>query len=323
MPTYTKSRSSLLTGFLILIMLITGCAGQADPAPSIAAEKSQDKTTYNAVDSPAGKESKGNPNSDSSAVDSSDNAASSGEPVPSPSTAGKETKTPAAPTSPETAGKPATGKAAELSGGDKDPSIKKTDSGPSSSQADESTGKSGVPKESQDNPASGTEKNSPAASKPAGDPAATTGTKPVPGAAQPSVPENSENKAAQAQDSAAAEAKTENTVTLSIIADPDTGTVLAPTPIEIGKGDTVLDILKRITRNNKIQMEFSGRGAAAYVEGINNVYEFDHGSESGWMYRVDGEFPNKSAGAYKVKAGDTVEWLYTLDLGKDLGGDIE
>ena len=28
-----------------------------------------------------------------------------------------------------------------------------------------------------------------------------------------------------------------------------------------------------------------------YVEGIGNLYEFDCGSESGWMYKVNGWFP--------------------------------
>ena len=31
---------------------------------------------------------------------------------------------------------------------------------------------------------------------------------------------------------------------------------------------------------------------SAYVEGINNLYEFDVSQGSGWMYRVNGWFPN-------------------------------
>ena len=72
-------------------------------------------------------------------------------------------------------------------------------------------------------------------------------------------------------------------------------------------------------KDKKIQMEYTGKGESVYVEGINNLYEFDKGSTSGWMYNVNGTYPNKSAGAYILKAGDTVEWRYTLDLGKDLG----
>ncbi|OBZ13103.1 hypothetical protein A7975_09435 [Bacillus sp. FJAT-26390] len=114
-----------------------------------------------------------------------------------------------------------------------------------------------------------------------------------------------------------------NIVTISIIADEETGTVLDPTAVELKKDDTVLDVLKRITRKNKIQMEYKGLKATAYIEGIDNVYEFDRGAKSGWMYRVNGEFPNKSAGAYELKEGDVIEWLYTIDLGKDLGAEYE
>ncbi|MEK0313426.1 DUF4430 domain-containing protein [Cohnella sp. 56] len=108
-------------------------------------------------------------------------------------------------------------------------------------------------------------------------------------------------------------------ITLSIVGDSDTGTILAPVSVELEDGDSVLDVLKRATRSREIQMEYMGRGATAYVEGIDNLYEFDKGSESGWVFHVNGQSPGKSAGAYKLKAGDVVEWLYTLDMGKDVG----
>lgn len=108
-------------------------------------------------------------------------------------------------------------------------------------------------------------------------------------------------------------------VTLSIVGDDELGTVLPPTAVQVEKGDSVLDVLKKATRERKIQMEFSGAKAFGYVKGIANLYEMDHGAESGWMYRVNGSFPNESAGTYALSPGDTVEWLYTLDMGKDLG----
>ncbi|MGO4347803.1 DUF4430 domain-containing protein [Paenibacillus sp. MCAF9] len=113
------------------------------------------------------------------------------------------------------------------------------------------------------------------------------------------------------------------TVTISIVADKDTGTVLAPTVVEFKKDDTVLDVLKKITRKNKIQMEYRGVKGGAYIEGIDNIYEFDLGAKSGWMYRVNGEFPNKGAGVYKVNEGDVIEWLYTTDLGEDIGAKFD
>ncbi|WP_438498177.1 DUF4430 domain-containing protein [Paenibacillus sp. IHBB 3054] len=114
-------------------------------------------------------------------------------------------------------------------------------------------------------------------------------------------------------------AAAESTATVSITGDEEYGVILAPAAFDIEKGESALELLKRITRKNKIQMEYQGSKGFAYVEGIDNLYEFDHGAESGWMYKVNGEFPGKGAGSYTVQPGDAIEWLYTLDLGKDLG----
>ena len=56
-----------------------------------------------------------------------------------------------------------------------------------------------------------------------------------------------------------------------------------------------------------------------YIEGINNLYEKDCGSLSGWMYCVNGWYPNYGCSRYIVKQGDVIEWHYTCDLGRDLG----
>lgn len=117
----------------------------------------------------------------------------------------------------------------------------------------------------------------------------------------------------------AATATPVNTVTLSITGDEEHGVILAPAAYEIEKNETALELLRRITRQHKIQMEYQGSKTFAYVEGIDNLYEYDHGAESGWMYKVNGEFPSKASGSWIMKPGDTVEWLYTLDLGKDIG----
>jgi len=109
------------------------------------------------------------------------------------------------------------------------------------------------------------------------------------------------------------------TVQLTIVGSSDIGTILSTEEIEIGESETVMDILKKATRAKRIQMDFSGAGAAAYVKGIDNLYEFDKGPGSGWMYSINQKFPNRSAGAWEVKPGDHIQWLYTEDLGKDLG----
>ncbi|AXI01404.1 DUF4430 domain-containing protein [Sporosarcina sp. PTS2304] len=92
----------------------------------------------------------------------------------------------------------------------------------------------------------------------------------------------------------------------------------------IKDGDTVLAALIDITRKHKVQMDYrGGQGATAYVEGIDNVYEFDRGQGSGWMYRVNGIFPDRGAGVVPLLDGDRVEWLYTTNLGVDLNADLK
>lgn len=102
---------------------------------------------------------------------------------------------------------------------------------------------------------------------------------------------------------------------------PADGVILAPIKVEILEGETAFDVLKRVTRNEKIQMEFRNDPlySGAYVEGIGHLYEFDCGSGSGWMYKVNGWFPNYGCSQYQLKDGDTMEWCYTCDVGKMWG----
>ena len=106
------------------------------------------------------------------------------------------------------------------------------------------------------------------------------------------------------------------TVTFSIF--NGKGDILPVTQVEITNWDTVFDILKNQTRSRGIQMEFEGTAATAYVIGIDNLYEFDEGPESGWMFSVNGEFVNVSCGSYQVKEGDVIRWVYTTKRGENL-----
>ena len=77
--------------------------------------------------------------------------------------------------------------------------------------------------------------------------------------------------------------------------------------MEFQEGDTVMDVLKR----TGVDIDVS----KGYVAGIDGLYEFDCGKNSGWMYRVNGKFPNYMAGKCKLHDGDKVEWLYTCVRG--------
>jgi len=104
---------------------------------------------------------------------------------------------------------------------------------------------------------------------------------------------------------------------------PLDGVILQSRPVTFTEGESVFDVFKRATQGAGIHREFTEVPAygSAYIEGIGNIYEFDCGERSGWMYRVNGAFPNYGCSKYSLKAGDVVEWIYTCDLGKDIGGE--
>ena len=102
---------------------------------------------------------------------------------------------------------------------------------------------------------------------------------------------------------------------------PEDGCLLAETLIELQPGDSVFDVLQRATERNDIQLEFSTSPLydSKYIEGIGNLYEMDAGPLSGWTYSVNGVFPGYGTSQYTVSAGDVIEFLYTCDLGADVG----
>lgn len=89
------------------------------------------------------------------------------------------------------------------------------------------------------------------------------------------------------------------------------------------EGESVFDVLLRETKKNRIQMEYTTTPVynSNYIEGIHNLYEFDCGELSGWMYQVNGWYPNYGCSRYLLKDGDVVNWRYTCDLGRDVGSD--
>ena len=109
--------------------------------------------------------------------------------------------------------------------------------------------------------------------------------------------------------------------TLEIL--PKNGVIFAPKKVEFQEGESVFDVLSREMRNSGIHLEFVDTPiyGTVYIEGIGNLYEFDAGELSGWMYKVNGVFPNYGCSKYYLKKGDKVEFVYTCDLGKDVGGE--
>lgn len=113
---------------------------------------------------------------------------------------------------------------------------------------------------------------------------------------------------------------------------PSDGIILKKTTVKLEKGSTVFDALKIACKENhcksncryckngiQLEYEFTPGYNSYYIEGIHQLYEKDCGTESGWMYCVNGVFPNKGCDSYTVQNGDEIQWLYTCDLGSDVG----
>ena len=131
--------------------------------------------------------------------------------------------------------------------------------------------------------------------------------------------------------------KIENTCTLSVRCDtiwentelldesllqvlPPNGVVYAEQTLSFEEGESVFDLLRRTLTENKIHFEFSHTPVydSVYIEGIANLYEFDCGALSGWMYAVNGTVPSVGISSYPIQNGDTILIWYTCDLGEDL-----
>ena len=103
---------------------------------------------------------------------------------------------------------------------------------------------------------------------------------------------------------------------------PKDGTILPKTQVSFSEGDTVFEVLNKVCEAAGIQIEYSYTPMyeSYYIEGINHLYEFDCGPDSGWMYKVDEWFPNYGCSAYKLKDGQDIVWCYTCNgLGADVG----
>ena len=102
---------------------------------------------------------------------------------------------------------------------------------------------------------------------------------------------------------------------------PEDGWILEPMTVTFYEGESVFNVLQRTCKQQKIHMEFEDTPMynSAYIEGIHNLYEFDVGELSGWMYSVNDWFPNYGCSRYQLQDGDIVEWVYTCDYGADVG----
>ena len=115
---------------------------------------------------------------------------------------------------------------------------------------------------------------------------------------------------------------------------PKDGYILKETTVSVAEGSTVFDVLRLVCKQNTcpekctycrksgIQLEYVYTPGydSEYIRGIHQLYEKDCGTQSGWMYSVNGVFPNYGVNKYTVKNGDEIKLRYTCNgLGEDLG----
>lgn len=131
---------------------------------------------------------------------------------------------------------------------------------------------------------------------------------------KPSVSSNKQDTSTKQQTSTPQQVETpkqetpvKQTVSIQVIG---INTTMMQGNIEVNSSSTAYSVLKELAKQNGKSISTKGFGSTVYVSGIDGLNEFDHGPSSGWMYKVNGTPPNIGAGAYKVKAGDTVIWYY-------------
>ena len=118
---------------------------------------------------------------------------------------------------------------------------------------------------------------------------------------------NHETSAPQHVETPKQDTPVKQTVSIKVIG---INTTMMQGNIEVNSSSTAYSVLKELAKQNGKSISTKGFGSTVYVSGIDGLKEFDHGPSSGWMYKVNGTPPNIGAGAYKVKAGDTVIWYY-------------
>lgn len=106
---------------------------------------------------------------------------------------------------------------------------------------------------------------------------------------------------------------------------PENGILLETVELEFNGGESVFDVFRKVLREEKLHFEYVDASAydSVYIEGIGNIYEFDCGPQSGWMFSVNGVYPGLGCSAYTLADGDVIVFHYTCDLGADLGADYE
>ena len=94
---------------------------------------------------------------------------------------------------------------------------------------------------------------------------------------------------------------------------PSDGYIIKKKKIEIGSGETVYSVLTKARDKYGFALNVENTQFGKYIAGIAGIEEKACGDESGWKYKVNGKYPNKSCSAISVSAGDVIVWVYVLE----------
>ena len=97
---------------------------------------------------------------------------------------------------------------------------------------------------------------------------------------------------------------------------PKNGIMLDNYKTTLKSKSTVYDLLKKACNDKGITYTAKDTMYSVYIVGINNIDEKDCGKNSGWMYSVNGSYPNVSVDSKKLKDGDKVVFTYTCSYKK-------
>ena len=114
---------------------------------------------------------------------------------------------------------------------------------------------------------------------------------------------------------------------------PTSGVIIDNAKVELTGGESAFDVIKKACEENVctdkckycqangVQIEYTYTPAFNnyYIEGIHQIYEKDCGTQSGWMYSVNGAFPDVGTSSYKVSPGDVIVFSFTCNMGEDIG----
>lgn len=90
---------------------------------------------------------------------------------------------------------------------------------------------------------------------------------------------------------------------------PSDGVMVSGLSLELAPGQTAFDALKQ----TGLPLDYSGSPSRknVYLRGINGLYERDCGPSSGWVFSVNGTYPNTSCSKITLNDGDTVSFQFT------------